>query len=107
MHFTLPQCLYNCALYLTSVPVQGCTLPYLSPCTRVHFSFLPFIFYLPFILYFSPHKTQGADVLLNDYELFVHKIVSTYIGQLAKCRIFFFWHEIIISELEVKFAFIV
>ena len=31
-----PQCLYKGALYLTSVPVQGCTLPYLSACTRVH-----------------------------------------------------------------------
>ena len=26
------------ALYLTSVPVQGCTLPYVSACTRVHFT---------------------------------------------------------------------
>ena len=26
---TEPQCLYKGALYLTSVPVQGCTLPYL------------------------------------------------------------------------------
>ena len=39
MHFTLPQCLYKGALYLTSVPVQGCTLPYLSACTRVQFTF--------------------------------------------------------------------
>ena len=49
VHFTLPQCLYKgafyltsvpykVALYLTSVPVQGCTLPYLSACTRVHFT---------------------------------------------------------------------
>ena len=36
---TEPQCLYKGALYLTSVPVQGCTLPYLSACTRVHFTF--------------------------------------------------------------------
>ena len=36
---TEPQCLYRGALYLTSVPVQGCTLPYLSVCTRAHFSF--------------------------------------------------------------------
>jgi hypothetical protein len=35
---TEPQCLYKGALYLTSVPVQGCTLLYLSDCTRVHFS---------------------------------------------------------------------
>ena len=46
---TEPQCLYKGALYLTSVPVQGCTLPYLVPvqgctlpylsaCTRVHFT---------------------------------------------------------------------
>ena len=38
MHFTLPQCLFKGALYLTSVPVQGCTLPYLSACTRAHFT---------------------------------------------------------------------
>ena len=35
---TEPQCLYKGALYLTSVPVQGCTLIYLSACTRVHFT---------------------------------------------------------------------
>ena len=35
---TEPQCLYKGALYLTSVPAQGCTLPYLSVCTRVHFT---------------------------------------------------------------------
>jgi hypothetical protein len=29
VYFTLPQCLYKGALYLTSVPVQGCTLPLL------------------------------------------------------------------------------
>jgi len=38
---TEPQCLYRGALYLTSVPVQECTLPYLSACTRVHFT-LPY-----------------------------------------------------------------
>ena len=37
---TEPQCLYKGALYLTSVPVQGCTLPYLSACRRVHFTLL-------------------------------------------------------------------
>ena len=36
---TEPQCLYKGALYLTSVIVQGPTLPYLSACTRVHFAF--------------------------------------------------------------------
>ena len=36
--YTERQCLYTGALYLTSVPVQGCTLPYLSVCTRVHFT---------------------------------------------------------------------
>jgi len=35
---TGPQCLYKGALYLTPVPVQGCTLPYLSACTRMHFT---------------------------------------------------------------------
>ena len=35
---TEPQFLYKGALYLTSVRVQGCTLPYLSACTRVHFT---------------------------------------------------------------------
>ena len=29
VHFTLPQCLYKGELYLTSVPVHGCTLPLL------------------------------------------------------------------------------
>jgi len=38
---TEPQCLYKGALYLTSVPVQGFTLPYLSACTRETFTFLP------------------------------------------------------------------
>ena len=38
VHFTLPQCLYKGALYLISVPVQGCALPYLSACTRVRFT---------------------------------------------------------------------
>ena len=38
VHFTLPQCLYKGALYLTSVPVQGCTLHYLSACSRVTFT---------------------------------------------------------------------
>jgi hypothetical protein len=33
-----PQCLYKGALCLTSVPVQGCTLPYLIARTRVHFA---------------------------------------------------------------------
>jgi hypothetical protein len=56
---TLPQCLYNGALYLCacttvhfpSVPVQRCTLPqcryngalYLSACTTVHFTFTHFL----------------------------------------------------------------
>ena len=35
---TEPQCLYKGTLYITSVPVQECTLPYLSACTRVHFT---------------------------------------------------------------------
>jgi len=37
-HFTLTQCLYKGALYLTSVPVQGGNLPYLSACIRGHFT---------------------------------------------------------------------
>jgi len=37
---TEPQCLYNGDLYLTLVPVQGCTLPYLIACTSVHFTLL-------------------------------------------------------------------
>ena len=41
---TEPQCLYEGALYLTSVPVQGCTLPYLSACTRVTFTFLLYLY---------------------------------------------------------------
>ena len=32
------QCLYKGALYLNSVPVQGCSLPYLIACTKVHFT---------------------------------------------------------------------
>ena len=35
---TEPQCLYKGALYLTSAPVHGCTLPYLSACTGVRFT---------------------------------------------------------------------
>ena len=43
---TEPRCLYKGALYLTSVPVQGCTLPFFSACTRVTFTFtLPFIMF--------------------------------------------------------------
>ena len=30
VHFTLPKCLYKGALYLTSVPVQWCTLPFFT-----------------------------------------------------------------------------
>jgi hypothetical protein len=52
VHFALPQCLYKGALYLTSVPVQGCTLPYLSACTRVTFT-LPFPLSLLQVNYFS------------------------------------------------------
>jgi len=44
VHFTLPQCLYKGALYLTSVPVQGCTLPYLSACKTVTFTLLFYFF---------------------------------------------------------------
>jgi hypothetical protein len=64
VHFTLPQCLYKGALYLTSVlykgalyltsvPVQGCTLPYLSACTRMH---LP----LP---YFTMHGSRKVKTM--------------------------------------------
>ena len=37
-----PSGLYG--LYRASVPVQGCTLPYLSACTRVYYTFLPIIY---------------------------------------------------------------
>jgi hypothetical protein len=39
---TESQCLYKGALYLTSVPVQGCTLPYLSACTKAQFTYFTF-----------------------------------------------------------------
>jgi len=39
---TEPQCLYKGALYLTSVPVQGCTLPYLFTYMNTHLSNKPF-----------------------------------------------------------------
>jgi len=58
VHFTLPQCLYKGALYLTSVPVQGCTLPYLSACARVHFT-LPQCLYNG-ALYLTSVPVQGC-----------------------------------------------
>ena len=57
---TEPQCLYKGrmgALYLTSVPVQGCTLPYFSACTRVHFT-LPQCLYKG-ALYLTSVPVQG------------------------------------------------
>ena len=53
-----PQCLYKGALYHTSVPVQGCTLPYLSACTRVHFT-LPQCLYKG-ALYLASVPVQGC-----------------------------------------------
>jgi hypothetical protein len=42
-------------LYRASVPVQGCTLPYLSACTRVHFTYF-------YCRYFS----EAFSFLFND-----------------------------------------
>ena len=60
VHFTLTQCLYKGALYLTSVPVQWCTLPYLSACTRVHFT-LPQCLYKG-ALYLTSVPVQGCTL---------------------------------------------
>ena len=57
---TEPQCLYKGALYLTSVPVQGCTLPYLGACTRVHFT-LPRCLYKG-ALYLTSVPAQGCTL---------------------------------------------
>ena len=57
---TEPQCLYKGALYLTSVPVQGCTLPYLSACTSVHFT-LPQCLYKG-ALYLTSVRVQGCTL---------------------------------------------
>jgi hypothetical protein len=54
------QCLYKGDLYLTSVPVQGCTLPYLSVCTRVHFT-LPQCLYKG-ELYFISVPVRGCTL---------------------------------------------
>ena len=56
-----PQCLYKGSLHLTSVPVQGCTLPYLSACTRVHFT-LPQCLYKG-ALYLTSVPVQGCTLL--------------------------------------------
>ena len=58
--YTQPQCLYKGALYLTSVPVQGCTVPYLSACTRVHCT-LPQCMYKG-ALYLTSVPVQGCTV---------------------------------------------
>jgi hypothetical protein len=60
MHFTLPRCLYKSALYLTTVPVQGCTLPYLGACTMVHFT-LPQCLYKG-ALYLTSVPVQGCTL---------------------------------------------
>ena len=60
---TEPQCLYKGALYLTSVPVQGCTLPHLSACTRVHFT-LPQCLYKG-ALYLKSVPYKGALYLTS------------------------------------------
>ena len=59
-HFTLPQCLYKGTLYLTSVPVQGGTLPYLNACTREHFT-LPQCLYKG-ALYLTSVPVQGCTL---------------------------------------------
>ena len=55
-----PQCLYKGALYLTSVPVQGCTLPYLSACKRVHFTLLLCLY--KGALYLTSLPVQGCTL---------------------------------------------
>ena len=64
---TGPQCLYKGALYLTLVPVQGCTLPYLSACTRVHFT-LPQCLYKG-ALYLTSVPVQGCTLPFTFYEV--------------------------------------
>ena len=58
--WTEPQCLYKGALYLTSVPVQGCTLPYLSTCTRVHFTLTQCLY--KGALYLTSVPVQGCTL---------------------------------------------
>jgi len=57
------------------VPVQGCTLPYLSACTRVHFTlhqclYKGALYLLPLFLYTISGFNNGANeifVLLGCY----------------------------------------
>ena len=55
-----PYGLYNGALYLISVPVQGCTLPYLNAYTRVYFT-LPQCLYKD-ALYLISVPVQGCTL---------------------------------------------
>ena len=57
---TEPQCLYKGALYLKSVPVQVCTLPYLSACTRVHFTLTQCLY--KGALYLTSVPVQGCTL---------------------------------------------
>ena len=66
VHFTLPQCLYKGALYLTSVPVQGYTLPYLSACTRVHFTFYLYLYTCIYYLLPFPHHSLSLFLCLTN-----------------------------------------
>jgi len=68
-----PQCLYTGALYLTSVPVQGCTLPYLSASTRVHFTLLYF--------YLAPSQ-ERRPLSSTAIQLCTHCFCSQFISRL-------------------------
>ena len=67
---TEPQCLYKGALYLTSVPVQGCTLPYLRACTRVTFTFyldnaVPFLVCCRTLAWFAARRGEPGRSATN------------------------------------------
>jgi len=66
LHFTLPQCLHKGALYPTSVPAQGCTLPYLSACARVHFTFT--------LLFYKKVKKEKCQTYLETRRYVSYKL---------------------------------
>ena len=77
---TEPQCLYKGAVYLTSVPVQGCSLPYLSACTRAHFT-LPQCLYKG-ALYLTSVPVQGRTLPVRHISsaiLFLFRLIKHWV----------------------------
>ena len=83
-----PQCLYKGALYLTSVPVQGCTLPYLSACTRVTFTLL--LYEEVRIAY---HRVGNLDLPDRLHNTFLPTVTLVNSGGVSHfpCKSFFHW----------------